>query len=149
MPGGWAPAPRFLPGLLSCLVPSLQDRRSDWGGAGTSCSFGEVGAATLPKGSCLCPSEGNQRVATLARGQSSQGGCALTEDTLPLPGEPEVPLSCLSQCRFHSSKSGKIYLHDDIRLLFSRKSIEVDSGIPYELKSFTEMPRNPCYSPRA
>ena len=55
----------------------------------------------------------------------------------------------MSLLRFHSSKSGKIYLHDDIRLLFSRKSIEVDSGIPYELKSFTEMPRNPCYSPRA
>ncbi|KAI6057751.1 Protein FAM214B isoform X1 [Aix galericulata] len=29
------------------------------------------------------------------------------------------------------------------------RSIEVDSGIPYELKSFTEMPRNPCYSPWA
>uniref|UniRef100_A0A8C9LEV1 Atos homolog protein B n=1 Tax=Pavo cristatus TaxID=9049 RepID=A0A8C9LEV1_PAVCR len=52
-----------------------------------------------------------------------------------------------SPLRFHSSKSGKIYLHDNIRLLFSRKSIEVDSGIPYELKSFTEMPRNPRYSP--
>lgn len=51
--------------------------------------------------------------------------------------------------RFHSSKSGKVYLHDNIRLLFSRKSIEIDSGIPYELKSFTELPRNPCYSPRA
>ncbi|PKU32197.1 hypothetical protein llap_17500 [Limosa lapponica baueri] len=50
-------------------------------------------------------------------------------------------------CWFHSSKSGKIYLHDDIWLLFSHKSIEVDSGIPYELKSFTEMLRNPCYSP--
>lgn len=145
MPGGrhlpqghpWAPLQR---------VPSLQDRRTAWGGAGTSCCFGEAGAATLPVGSCLCPSEGNQRVATLTRGQSSQGGCALTEDALPLP---EVPLPCSSPRRFHSSKSGKIYLHDDIRLLFSRKSIEVDSGIPYELKSFTEMPRNPCYSPRA
>lgn len=50
--------------------------------------------------------------------------------------------------RFQSSKSGKIYLHNDIRLLFSRKSIEVDTGIPYELKSFTEVPRNPKYSPR-
>lgn len=50
--------------------------------------------------------------------------------------------------RFQSSKSGKIYLHSDIRLLFSRKSSEVDAGIPYELKSFTEMPRNPKYSPR-
>ncbi|XP_016143840.1 uncharacterized protein [Sinocyclocheilus grahami] len=49
---------------------------------------------------------------------------------------------------FQSSKSGKIYLHNDIRLLFSRKSIEVDTGIPYELKSFTEVPRNPKYSPR-
>uniref|UniRef100_A0A8C9U3I3 Atos homolog protein B n=1 Tax=Scleropages formosus TaxID=113540 RepID=A0A8C9U3I3_SCLFO len=50
--------------------------------------------------------------------------------------------------RFQSSKSGKIYLHNDIRLLFSRKSIEMDTGIPYELKSFTEVPKNPQYSPR-
>uniref|UniRef100_A0A8C3KFZ1 Atos homolog protein B n=1 Tax=Calidris pygmaea TaxID=425635 RepID=A0A8C3KFZ1_9CHAR len=62
---------------------------------------------------------------------------------------PRRVLCYLMHLRFHSSKSGKIYLHDDIRLLFSRKSIEVDSGIPYELKSFTEMPRNPSYSPRA
>ncbi|MBN3324167.1 F214B protein, partial [Atractosteus spatula] len=57
-------------------------------------------------------------------------------------------LCYLIHLRFQSSKSGKIYLHDDIRLLFSRKSIEVDTGIPYELKSFTEVPRNPTYSPR-
>ncbi|XP_075302904.1 atos homolog protein B-like [Opisthocomus hoazin] len=64
-------------------------------------------------------------------------------------GPPRRVLCYLMHLRFHSSKSGKIYLHDDIRLLFSRKLIEVDSGIPYELKSFTEMPRNPCYSPQA
>ncbi|KAM9394079.1 atos homolog protein B isoform 1-T2 [Pholidichthys leucotaenia] len=57
-------------------------------------------------------------------------------------------LCYLIHLRFQSSKSGKIYLHSDIRLLFSRKSIEVDTGIPYELKSFTEVPRNPKYSPR-
>uniref|UniRef100_A0A8C5TYB9 Atos homolog protein B n=1 Tax=Malurus cyaneus samueli TaxID=2593467 RepID=A0A8C5TYB9_9PASS len=68
----------------------------------------------------------------------------------PLGTSPPRRVLCyLMHLRFHSSKSGKIYLHDDIRLLFSRKSIEVDSGIPYELKSFTEMPRNPCYSLRA
>nr|XP_038025549.1 protein FAM214B isoform X1 [Anas platyrhynchos]XP_038025550.1 protein FAM214B isoform X1 [Anas platyrhynchos]XP_038025551.1 protein FAM214B isoform X1 [Anas platyrhynchos]XP_038025552.1 protein FAM214B isoform X1 [Anas platyrhynchos]XP_038025553.1 protein FAM214B isoform X1 [Anas platyrhynchos]XP_038025554.1 protein FAM214B isoform X1 [Anas platyrhynchos]XP_038025555.1 protein FAM214B isoform X1 [Anas platyrhynchos]XP_038025556.1 protein FAM214B isoform X1 [Anas platyrhynchos]XP_03802555 len=68
----------------------------------------------------------------------------------PLGTSPPRRVLCyLMHLRFHSSKSGKIYLHDDIRLLFSRKSIEVDSGIPYELKSFTEMPRNPCYSPWA
>ncbi|XP_069631634.1 atos homolog protein B [Haliaeetus albicilla] len=64
-------------------------------------------------------------------------------------GPPRRVLCYLMHLRFHSSKSGKIYLHDDIRLLFSRKSVEVDSGISYELKSFTEIPRNPCYSPRA
>ncbi|XP_026576584.1 protein FAM214B isoform X1 [Pseudonaja textilis] len=66
-----------------------------------------------------------------------------------LAGQPRRVLCYLMHLRFHSSKSGKIYLHDNIRLLFSRKSIEMDSGIPYELKSFTELPRNPCYSPRA
>uniref|UniRef100_A0A663NBQ4 Atos homolog protein B n=1 Tax=Athene cunicularia TaxID=194338 RepID=A0A663NBQ4_ATHCN len=72
------------------------------------------------------------------------------EGAIVPPRDPLGPSTLLlSPLRFHSSKSGKIYLHDDIRLLFSRKSIEVDSGIPYELKSFTEMPRNPCYSPRA
>lgn len=50
--------------------------------------------------------------------------------------------------RFQSSKSGKIYLHRDIRLLFSRKSMEVDSGAAYELKSFTESPADPPFSPR-
>lgn len=50
--------------------------------------------------------------------------------------------------RFQSSKSGKIYLHRDIRLLFSRKSMEVDSGAAYELQSFTESPIDPPFSSR-
>ncbi|XP_064294089.1 atos homolog protein B [Phalacrocorax carbo] len=76
-------------------------------------------------------------------------GATAAPSNPPGSGLPRRVLCYLMHLRFHSSKSGKIYLHDDIRLLFSRKSIEVDSGIPYELKSFTEMPRNPCYSPRA
>ncbi|XP_009292055.2 atos homolog protein A isoform X3 [Danio rerio] len=57
-------------------------------------------------------------------------------------------LRYLVHLRFQSSKSGKIYLHRDIRLLFSRKSMEVDSGAAYELKSFTELPADPPFSPR-
>uniref|UniRef100_A0A9J7ZV06 Atos homolog protein A n=1 Tax=Cyprinus carpio carpio TaxID=630221 RepID=A0A9J7ZV06_CYPCA len=57
-------------------------------------------------------------------------------------------LRYLVHLRFQSSKSGKIYLHRDIRLLFSRKSMEVDSGAAYELKSFTESPADPPFSPR-
>ncbi|XP_008827998.1 protein FAM214A isoform X2 [Nannospalax galili] len=57
-------------------------------------------------------------------------------------------LRYLIHLRFQSSKSGKIYLHRDVRLLFSRKSMEVDSGAAYELKSYTELPTNPQFSPR-
>ncbi|XP_018108555.1 protein FAM214A isoform X1 [Xenopus laevis] len=57
-------------------------------------------------------------------------------------------LRYLIHLRFQSSKSGKIYLHRDVRLLFSRKSMEVDSGAAYELKSYIESPINPPYSPR-
>ncbi|XP_039626221.1 protein FAM214A isoform X1 [Polypterus senegalus] len=57
-------------------------------------------------------------------------------------------LRYLVHLRFQSTKSGKIYLHTDIRLLFSRKSMEVDSGAAYELKSYTEAPANPPFSPR-
>ncbi|XP_018110934.2 protein FAM214A isoform X2 [Xenopus laevis] len=57
-------------------------------------------------------------------------------------------LRYLIHLRFQSSKSGKIYLHSDVRLLFSRKSMEVDSGAAYELKSYIETPTNPQYSPR-
>ncbi|XP_058485357.1 atos homolog protein A [Solea solea] len=57
-------------------------------------------------------------------------------------------LRYLVHLRFQSSKSGKIYLHRDIRLLFSRKSMEVDSGAAYELQSFTELPIDPPFSPR-
>ncbi|KAF0034181.1 hypothetical protein F2P81_014247 [Scophthalmus maximus] len=73
------------------------------------------------------------------KGEGPPGGGAL---------DRKKTLCYLMHLRFQSSKSGKIYLHNDIRLLFSRKSIEVDSGISYELKSFTEVPRNPKYSPR-
>ncbi|CAH1251304.1 FAM214A [Branchiostoma lanceolatum] len=51
--------------------------------------------------------------------------------------------------RFASSKSGRIYLHKDIRLLFARQRYDVDAGMTnYELKSFTEVPRNPRFSPK-
>ncbi|XP_036399714.1 protein FAM214A-like [Megalops cyprinoides] len=66
----------------------------------------------------------------------------------PLPLRQERTLRYLIHLRFQSSKSGKIYLHRDIRLLFSRKSMEVDSGAAYELKSFTESPADPPFSPR-
>uniref|UniRef100_A0A915L170 Atos-like conserved domain-containing protein n=1 Tax=Romanomermis culicivorax TaxID=13658 RepID=A0A915L170_ROMCU len=81
-------------------------------------------------------------------------------------------LRYLIHLRFATSKSGKLFLHTDIRMLFSRKS-EMDSykdcGImtkmtnltakqamfnnladleTYELRSFTEMPKNPKFSPR-
>uniref|UniRef100_A0A8K9XU75 Atos homolog protein A n=1 Tax=Oncorhynchus mykiss TaxID=8022 RepID=A0A8K9XU75_ONCMY len=67
-------------------------------------------------------------------------------DTLSL-GQERI-LRYLIHLRFQTSRSGKVYLHRDIRLLFSRKSMEVDSGAAYELKSYTESPADPAFSPR-
>jgi len=72
-------------------------------------------------------------------------------------------LRYLIHLRFASSSSGKLFLHTDIRMLFSRKSeLEaynfkfVDGSdasadnktVTYELRSFTEMPKDPKFSPR-
>ncbi|XP_038598407.1 protein FAM214B, partial [Tachyglossus aculeatus] len=61
---------------------------------------------------------------------------------------PARGLLCyLLHLRFRSSRSGRLYLHGDLRLLFSRRSLEVDTGLPYELQALTEAPRHPRYSP--
>ncbi|XP_051821420.1 atos homolog protein B isoform X2 [Antechinus flavipes] len=61
---------------------------------------------------------------------------------------PTRRLLCyLLHLRFRSSRSGRLYLHGDIRLLFSRRSLELDTGLPYELQALTEAPQNPRYSP--
>ena len=57
--------------------------------------------------------------------------------------------------RFASSKSGKIYLHTDMRMIIFRKS-DLDTatehsappGKGYELRSFTTGPTKPKFSPR-
>lgn len=58
-----------------------------------------------------------------------------------------LSLITLSSLRFRSSRSGRLSLHGDIRLLFSRRSLELDTGLPYELQAVTESPHNPRYSP--
>lgn len=58
-----------------------------------------------------------------------------------------LSLITLSSPRFRSSRSGRLSLHGDIRLLFSRRSLELDTGLPYELQAVTESPHNPRYSP--
>ncbi|KAJ3648418.1 hypothetical protein Zmor_020223 [Zophobas morio] len=62
-------------------------------------------------------------------------------------------LRYLIHLRFISSKSGKVYLHSDIRMIIFRKS-DMDTAtahgidMSYELRSFTHMPVNPRFSPR-
>jgi len=60
-----------------------------------------------------------------------------------------IYLRYLIHLRFASSKSNKIYLHTDIRVIFARDKFELDSRVAnYELRSFTEGPVNPKYSPK-
>ncbi len=52
--------------------------------------------------------------------------------------------------RFVSSKSGRIYLHTDVRIIVFRKHdldvATINGQRPYELRSFTTCPVNPKYS---
>ncbi|XP_019771974.2 protein FAM214A isoform X1 [Dendroctonus ponderosae] len=55
--------------------------------------------------------------------------------------------------RFMSSKSGKIYLHSDIRMIIMKKAdmdtaTALDMEKNYEMRSFSHMPTSPRYSPR-
>uniref|UniRef100_A0A224YNM3 Protein, containing DUF4210 domain n=1 Tax=Rhipicephalus zambeziensis TaxID=60191 RepID=A0A224YNM3_9ACAR len=67
--------------------------------------------------------------------------------------DPEASrwLRYLIHLRFASSKSGRIYLHTDVRIIVFRKS-DLDAATihgdrPYELRSFTQCPVNPKFSP--
>lgn len=65
-------------------------------------------------------------------------------------------LRYLIHLRFSSSKSGRVYLHTDVRMIIFRKSDmdtasvhnnnNIDSG--FELRSYTNGPGNPKFSPR-
>ncbi|KAL3885027.1 hypothetical protein ACJMK2_025126 [Sinanodonta woodiana] len=77
----------------------------------------------------------------------------LRQRTVYMPVDPESSdpsfLRYLIHLRLASSKSGKIYLHTDIRLIFARDKFEFDPQVAnYELRSFTEGPHNPKYSPK-
>lgn len=81
----------------------------------------------------------------------------LRQRTLYMPvgasdDDPEASkwLRYLLHLRFASSKSGRIYLHTDIRLVIFRKS-DIDAATilgTYELRSFTRGPTNPKFSPK-
>jgi len=84
----------------------------------------------------------------------------LRQRTLYMPSDktdsdPDVQkwLRYLIHLRVTSSKSGKIYLHTDVRMIIFRKSdldtaTEHESGKGWELRSFTRGPSNPKFSPR-
>jgi len=62
-------------------------------------------------------------------------------------------LRYLIHLRVASSKSGKIYLHTDVRMIIFRKSDldtanDHENGKGWELRSFTRSPSNPKFSPR-
>ncbi|KAK6106460.1 hypothetical protein QQG55_24305 [Brugia pahangi] len=78
-----------------------------------------------------------------------------------------MPVGCTYDCVLRSwlkylihlslatDRRGRLYVHTDIKMLFSQKNeletLNFELGkdmIKYQLQSFTEMPRNPKYSPR-
>lgn len=80
---------------------------------------------------------------------------ASSSEDFSRPGSTEAHkwLRYLIHLRFSSSKSGRIYLHTDIRMIIFRKS-DLDTATAsstyeeaYELRSFTHGPTNPKFSP--
>lgn len=58
-------------------------------------------------------------------------------------------LRYLIHLRFITTKSGKMYLHTNIKLIFARNKCEIDPRLArYEYKTLTEAPKNPKYSPK-
>jgi hypothetical protein len=61
----------------------------------------------------------------------------------------QILTSNFSFYRFATSKSGKLYLHTNIKLIFARNKCEIDPRLAkYEYKTFTEAPKSPKYSSR-
>ncbi|XP_050396282.1 atos homolog protein A [Patella vulgata] len=70
---------------------------------------------------------------------------------MPVESNSSEPsyLRYLIHLRFASTKSSKVYLHTDLRLIFARDKFEFDNKVAqYELRSFTEGPTKPKYSPK-
>ncbi|XP_033725461.1 protein FAM214A-like isoform X2 [Pecten maximus] len=77
----------------------------------------------------------------------------LRQRTLYTPVDPNSSepsyLRYLIHLRISSTKTGKVFLHTDIRLIFARDKFEFDPKVAnYELRSYTEGPQNPKFSPK-
>ncbi|KER30244.1 hypothetical protein T265_03299 [Opisthorchis viverrini] len=85
---------------------------------------------------------------------SISSGCSLTSLSSNLTvnstrSEQHAFLRYLVHLRFHTTRSGRLYLHTDIRLIFARDKFEFDPRVAnYELRSFIDAPTNPRYSPK-
>ncbi|KAF6037484.1 FAM214A [Bugula neritina] len=76
------------------------------------------------------------------QGQGQATSFAKSKDKLP------TYLRYLIHLRILSTKTNKIFLHTDIRLIYARDRFEFDPRVAsYELRSFIEAPTHPKYSP--
>lgn len=80
---------------------------------------------------------------------SSKSSCSETKTTDETQAELKSYLRYLIHLRFATSKSGKFYLHTNIKLIFARDKCEIDPSLArYEYKTITEAPQKPKYSPK-
>ncbi|CAH8502325.1 unnamed protein product [Schistosoma rodhaini] len=102
--------------------------------------------------SCSCSSIASICSLSSYGSQSAVNNNNTTHTTgISLNTRNELPayLRYLVHLRFHTTRSGKLYLHTDLRLIFSRDKFEFDPRIAtYELRSFIDAPSNPRYSPK-
>uniref|UniRef100_A0A5K4F3B9 DUF4210 domain-containing protein n=1 Tax=Schistosoma mansoni TaxID=6183 RepID=A0A5K4F3B9_SCHMA len=110
----------------------------------SSCSCSSIASI------CSLSSYGSQNAVNNTNNTTTNSNTTHTTG-ISLNTRNELPayLRYLVHLRFHTTRSGKLYLHTDLRLIFSRDKFEFDPRIAtYELRSFIDAPSNPRYSPK-
>ncbi|CAL8095781.1 unnamed protein product [Calicophoron daubneyi] len=122
--------------------PNANDNLSvpDFFWISSSSKTSSLDPTALSLSSCSCSSVSSASSASSTNSLAS-GSC--------LRAVQPAYLRYLVHLRFHTTRSGRLYLHTDLRLIFARDTFEFDPRVAtYELRSFVDAPSNPRYSPK-
>ncbi|VDP90295.1 unnamed protein product [Echinostoma caproni] len=122
------------------------------GDLSSSCSCSSLRSTTSSMCSLASSSNEHSHPPPPPHSHHSSGAVKPTDGLVSRPSDSQHQpafLRYLVHLRFHTTRSGRLYLHTDLRLIFARDKFEFDPRVAtYELRSFVDAPSNPRYSPK-